>query len=206
MVANPASIFCFFCGLDFLANLMRHLRATRRLNEVDSTTKAQLVLSRWCFSSLLLEIIKVITLQIFMLPCVILGDKSHVAGHIQPKMSGPYKVLTILKDVAYELTDLKGRILPRPWNVNNLKQFCTWEKCQVSFTIAFPKHASILRTIWSKHKTTYLFEPSNDITCSFWPSMIPWICVMLLHVLLIKHDAAYLWKSSMIPHVLLKQV
>lgn len=46
-----------------------------------------------------------------------------IADHIRPKRSGPYKVLTILKSGAYELTDMEGSVLPRLWNVNHLKKF-----------------------------------------------------------------------------------
>ncbi|XP_073133797.1 uncharacterized protein [Henckelia pumila] len=44
-------------------------------------------------------------------------------GKLDPKWEGPYKVIEIVKMGTYRLQHSDGRILPRPWNVANLKKF-----------------------------------------------------------------------------------
>ncbi|KAL0283576.1 UNVERIFIED_CONTAM: hypothetical protein Sradi_7224000 [Sesamum radiatum] len=46
-------------------------------------------------------------------------------GKLDPIWEGPYKVTGIIGKGAYELEDPKGRPLPRPWNVHNLKKYFT---------------------------------------------------------------------------------
>ena len=45
------------------------------------------------------------------------------AGKLAPTWEGPYKVTSITGAGAYYLEDLDERLLPRPWNVHNLKKF-----------------------------------------------------------------------------------
>ena len=40
-----------------------------------------------------------------------------------PNREGPYKVTVVTGNGAYYLKDLKGRAIPRPWNVANLKKY-----------------------------------------------------------------------------------
>ncbi|KZV38776.1 hypothetical protein F511_27129 [Dorcoceras hygrometricum] len=42
---------------------------------------------------------------------------------LDPKWEGPYKVVEIVKAGTYRLQNIYGKILPRPWNVANLKKF-----------------------------------------------------------------------------------
>lgn len=42
-------------------------------------------------------------------------------GKLDLNWEGPYIVKEVLKREAYELKDMEGRVLPRPWNINNLK-------------------------------------------------------------------------------------
>ncbi|KAL0448881.1 UNVERIFIED_CONTAM: hypothetical protein Slati_1444500 [Sesamum latifolium] len=44
-------------------------------------------------------------------------------GKLDPTWEGPYKITGIIGRGAYELEDLEGRPLPRPWNVHNLKKY-----------------------------------------------------------------------------------
>ncbi|KAL0462004.1 UNVERIFIED_CONTAM: hypothetical protein Slati_0088000 [Sesamum latifolium] len=44
-------------------------------------------------------------------------------GKLDPTWEGPYKVTSVIGKGAYELEDLEGRPLPRPWNVHNLKKY-----------------------------------------------------------------------------------
>ena len=45
------------------------------------------------------------------------------AGKLAPTWEGPYRVTSITGAGAYYLEDLDKRLLPRPWNVHNLKKF-----------------------------------------------------------------------------------
>ncbi|KAL0458671.1 UNVERIFIED_CONTAM: hypothetical protein Slati_0494300 [Sesamum latifolium] len=44
-------------------------------------------------------------------------------GKLDPTWEGPYKVTNVIGRGAYRLEDLEGRLLPRPWNVHNLKKY-----------------------------------------------------------------------------------
>ncbi|GKA62918.1 hypothetical protein Tco_0762437 [Tanacetum coccineum] len=52
------------------------------------------------------------------------NDASHVVegGKLGPKWEGPYEVLDALGDGAYKLRASDGTVLPRTWNVTNLKK------------------------------------------------------------------------------------
>ena len=42
-------------------------------------------------------------------------------GKAQTKLEGPYRITLVAGIGAYFLEDLDGHVVPRPWNVNNLK-------------------------------------------------------------------------------------
>ncbi|XP_073129348.1 uncharacterized protein [Henckelia pumila] len=44
-------------------------------------------------------------------------------GKLDPKWEGLYKVIEIVKMGTYRLQHSDGRILPKPWNVANMKKF-----------------------------------------------------------------------------------
>nr|GEY51029.1 reverse transcriptase domain-containing protein [Tanacetum cinerariifolium] len=52
------------------------------------------------------------------------NDASHavVRGNLGPKWEGPYEVTEALGDEAYKLRSMDGTILPRTWNIANLKR------------------------------------------------------------------------------------
>nr|GEU31033.1 reverse transcriptase domain-containing protein [Tanacetum cinerariifolium] len=52
------------------------------------------------------------------------NDASHAAagGKLGPKWEGPYEVTDALGNGAYKLRSMEGTILPRTWNVANLKR------------------------------------------------------------------------------------
>ncbi|XP_075655091.1 uncharacterized protein LOC142625293 [Castanea sativa] len=45
------------------------------------------------------------------------------AGKLAPSWEGSYRVTTIAGAGVYYLEDLEEKLLPRPWNVHNLKKF-----------------------------------------------------------------------------------
>ena len=45
-------------------------------------------------------------------------------GKLGPNWEGPYRITSIAGVGAYYLEDLDERVVPRPWNVNNLKRYC----------------------------------------------------------------------------------
>nr|GFD42815.1 reverse transcriptase domain-containing protein [Tanacetum cinerariifolium] len=49
---------------------------------------------------------------------------SHAAagGKLGPKWEGPYEVTDALRNEAYKLRSMEGTMLPRTWNVANLKR------------------------------------------------------------------------------------
>ncbi|KAL0439133.1 UNVERIFIED_CONTAM: hypothetical protein Slati_2396300 [Sesamum latifolium] len=51
-------------------------------------------------------------------------DTLKPVGKLDPTWEGPYKVTGIIGRGAYELEDLEGRPLPRPWNIHNIKKYC----------------------------------------------------------------------------------
>ncbi|GJW96909.1 reverse transcriptase domain-containing protein [Tanacetum coccineum] len=52
------------------------------------------------------------------------NDASHAVdrGKLNPKWEGPYEVTEALKDGAYRLRSMDGTVLPRTWNITNLKK------------------------------------------------------------------------------------
>ncbi|GKG21517.1 hypothetical protein Tco_0384112, partial [Tanacetum coccineum] len=51
------------------------------------------------------------------------NDASHArdSRKLGPKWEGPYEVTEALGNGAYKLRDRNGKLLPRTWNVRNLK-------------------------------------------------------------------------------------
>ncbi|GJR05045.1 hypothetical protein Tco_0528029 [Tanacetum coccineum] len=52
------------------------------------------------------------------------NDSSHAVdgGKLGPKWEGPYEVTEALGDGAYRLRFMNGTVLPRTWNIANLKK------------------------------------------------------------------------------------
>ncbi|KAL0416135.1 UNVERIFIED_CONTAM: hypothetical protein Slati_3445400 [Sesamum latifolium] len=50
-------------------------------------------------------------------------DTLKPVGKLDPTWEGPCKITSKISRGAYELEDLEGRPLPRPWNVHNLKTY-----------------------------------------------------------------------------------
>ncbi|GJS56232.1 hypothetical protein Tco_0629594 [Tanacetum coccineum] len=53
------------------------------------------------------------------------NDTSHAVdgGKLGPKWEGPYEVTEALGDGAYKLRSTDGTVLPRMWNITNLKKW-----------------------------------------------------------------------------------
>ena len=49
--------------------------------------------------------------------------KNPVWGKLGPNWEGPYRITSVTGIGAYFLEDLDERVLPRPWNVNNLRRY-----------------------------------------------------------------------------------
>ena len=45
-------------------------------------------------------------------------------GKLGPNWEGPYRITSVAGIGAYFLEDLDEHVVPRPWNVNNLKRYC----------------------------------------------------------------------------------
>ena len=54
---------------------------------------------------------------------VVRNMRDVAAGKLAQTWEGPYRVTAIAGVRAYYLEDLDKRLLPRPWNVHNLKKF-----------------------------------------------------------------------------------
>ncbi|KAL2238352.1 UNVERIFIED_CONTAM: Transposon Ty3-G Gag-Pol polyprotein [Sesamum indicum] len=50
-------------------------------------------------------------------------EVSKHVGKLDPEWEGPFKVIEIRRKGSYVLQDTKGRNLPRPWNIRNLRKF-----------------------------------------------------------------------------------
>ena len=54
----------------------------------------------------------------------VLGTAKNPAwGKLGPNWEGPYRITFVVDIEAYFLGDLDERVIPRPWNVNNLKMY-----------------------------------------------------------------------------------
>ena len=55
----------------------------------------------------------------------VLGTAKNPAwGKLGPNWEGPYRITSVVEIGAYYPEDLDENIVPRPWNVNNLKRYC----------------------------------------------------------------------------------
>ncbi|KAL2235216.1 UNVERIFIED_CONTAM: hypothetical protein Sindi_1253800 [Sesamum indicum] len=50
-------------------------------------------------------------------------EVSRHVGKLDANWEGPYKVIEIIGSGAYKLQDMRGKNLPRPWNIQNLRKF-----------------------------------------------------------------------------------
>ena len=54
----------------------------------------------------------------------VLGTARNPArGKLRPNWEGPYRITSVAGIGAYFLEDLDEHVVPRPWNVNNLKRY-----------------------------------------------------------------------------------
>ena len=44
-------------------------------------------------------------------------------GNLRPNWEGPFRITSVVGIGAYYLEDLDEKVVPRPWNVNNLKMY-----------------------------------------------------------------------------------
>ena len=54
----------------------------------------------------------------------VLGTVKNPAwGKLGPNWEGPYRITSVVGIGAYYLEDLDENVVPRPWNVNNLRMY-----------------------------------------------------------------------------------
>jgi len=54
----------------------------------------------------------------------VLGSTKNPAwGKLRPNWEGPYRITSVASMGAYFIKDLDEHVIPRPWNVNNLKMY-----------------------------------------------------------------------------------
>ena len=54
----------------------------------------------------------------------VLGTAKNPAwGKLGPNWEGPYCITSVVGIGAYHLEDLKEKVVPHPWNVNNLRRY-----------------------------------------------------------------------------------
>ena len=54
----------------------------------------------------------------------VLGTAKNLAwGKLEPNWEGSYRITSVAEIGAYYLEDLDENVVPRPWNVNNLKMY-----------------------------------------------------------------------------------
>ena len=54
----------------------------------------------------------------------VVGDaKDPSWGKLEPNWEGPFRITSVAGIGAYYLEDLDEKVVPRPWNVNNLKKY-----------------------------------------------------------------------------------
>ena len=49
--------------------------------------------------------------------------KNPAWGKLGPNWEGPYRIISVAGIGSYRLADLDENIIPRPWNVNNLRRY-----------------------------------------------------------------------------------
>ena len=67
--------------------------------------------------------IRLLTLGDLVLRKVVGSAKNPAWGKLGPNWEGPYRIISNAGIGAYFLEDLDGLVVPRPWNVNNLKRY-----------------------------------------------------------------------------------
>ena len=58
-----------------------------------------------------------------MLRKVVGAAKELSWGKLGPNWGGPFRITLVVGTGAYYLEDLDEKVVPRPWNVNNLKRY-----------------------------------------------------------------------------------
>ena len=54
----------------------------------------------------------------------VLGTTKNLAwGKLGPNWEGPYRIISVAGIGEYYLEDLDKNVVPRPWNVNNLRMY-----------------------------------------------------------------------------------
>ena len=49
--------------------------------------------------------------------------KNPAWGKLGPNLEGPYRITSVARIGAYYLEDLEEKVIPRPWNINNLRKY-----------------------------------------------------------------------------------
>ena len=49
--------------------------------------------------------------------------KNPSQGKLRPNWEGPYRIISVAGIEAYFLEDLDENVIPRPWNINNLRRY-----------------------------------------------------------------------------------
>ncbi|RWW63205.1 hypothetical protein BHE74_00029634 [Ensete ventricosum] len=52
-------------------------------------------------------------------------DPTQTQGKLAPTWEGPYRVVRMIREGTYILTNLDGKQLPRTWHISNLRKFYT---------------------------------------------------------------------------------
>ena len=52
-------------------------------------------------------------------------------GKLGANWAGPFKIISKTGQEAYRLEDMEGKILPRPWNVQHLKDLLLNKLCKI---------------------------------------------------------------------------
>ena len=53
----------------------------------------------------------------------VLTTKNPVWGKLGPNWEGPYRITSVVGIGAYFLKDFDERVIPRPWNIKNLRRY-----------------------------------------------------------------------------------
>ena len=67
--------------------------------------------------------LKLLVLGDLVLRKVLGTTKNPAWEKLGPNWEGPYRITSVAGIVAYFLEDLDERVIPHPWNVNNLKRY-----------------------------------------------------------------------------------
>ncbi|GJT62588.1 reverse transcriptase domain-containing protein [Tanacetum coccineum] len=74
------------------------------------------------------------------------NDANHAEDgeKLGPKWEGPYEVTEALGKGAYKLRDRNGKLLPRTWNVLNLKKYYVHEIMELTFTMVMEMDKAVV--------------------------------------------------------------